>query len=366
MSPPRFIFYSHDDGLGADHLRRNLAIAAAVTDAVEGASVLVVTGGASPVAHGLAPNVDVLTLPAVRSLGNGHYSAQRLAMSGRELRELRTTQIETAVRTFRPDVMLVDTHPAGVREELRPALAALDAAGGHAALGLRDVLDEPLAGAETRFERPFVYGDRRAFDLAEQYGLAEALAARTRYCGFVVGSAAGAPPPFGSKAAGRPLVLATAGVGSHLLAGFVRAARGAAWDGVVATESQPSDADRHALRRSAVEAGVAFHAGTPDVSSWVGLVDALVCTGGYSTVAEAISRGTPTLCVSGTAEELTRARSLARLGLVRALEPERLDPAHLRDEVTRMLAGPRPAPSAELRFDGAHRAARELLELAAS
>jgi predicted glycosyltransferase len=393
MSAPRFIFYSHDEQVGVDSLRRNLAIAAAVTDAAPDASVLLVTGAAETVAHALAPNVDVLTLPGVPSFGTGRHPARRFAMSGPEVGAMRTAQIEAAVRTFRPDVMLVDSHPFGIREELRPALDGLLAHGGRGALGFRDVLGDPATvleewwaggfteGAETYFERLLVYGDRRVLDFVEEYRLPEALAARTRYCGYVVpsegmGGTAGLPPPLAPRPSRRPLVLATAGGGeggAHLLAGFVKAARGAPWYGMVAAEPQLSGSERHALRRIAVEAGVEFHVAAPDISRWLAGADAVVCTGGYGMLTEAISRGIPTLCVpsvSRTREELMRARSLERVGLLQALEPELIDSGILRTTVAGLLAADRPHATGRghptLTFDGAGRAARELLGLVAT
>jgi predicted glycosyltransferase len=389
MSPPRFIIYSHDHAVGSDHLRRSLAIAAAVTEVAPEASVLLVTGDVEPLSDALAANVDVLTLPGVRSLGNGGYSARRLAMSGVELWAMRAAQIEAAVSSFRPHAMLVDTNPLGLRGELRPALESLRSAGGRAALGIGDVLDDPAMAieewptlaldetAEPLFERVLVYGDRRVLDCVEERWLPERVAARARYVGYVVWSGvrrggADLPPALASRPSERPLVLATAEGhedGAHLLATFVQAAHGAAWDGVVAAGRRLSEAHRHALRRDAVEAGVNFYVAAGDISTWFARADALVCMGGYSAVAEAIACGTPTLCVpsvSGTREQLIRARALGRLGLMEVIEPASLDPALLRTRVSELLgAGPsRPGPWAP-RLDGAARTAHELLELAA-
>jgi predicted glycosyltransferase len=388
----RFMLYSHD-GLGLGHVRRNLAIAAALTEAEPEASVLVVTGCTELGEHGLGRNVDVLTVPGLRKLGDGSYSARRLAMSGHDIRALRTAQIEAAVRGFHPDVMLVDKHPLGVREELRPALETLLAAGGRAALGLRDVLDHPatvrrewrasslIATAQEYFERLLVYGDRSVVDFVQEYRLPAPLAVRARYCGYVVHPqatrtlAVDALPSFATRLTHRPTVLATAGGGEDgwaLLETFVQSAAGAPWYGVVVTGPQLSSSERGALRARAEEAGVDFHVSVPGVSSWFPHVDALVCMGGYNTLSEAISCGTPTICVPRVRprrEQLIRARSFAGLGLLRVLEPTRLDSGTLRDEVTRTLADDRRLTArralAVLSFDGARRAAQELLALAA-
>jgi predicted glycosyltransferase len=387
----RFVFYSHD-GVGLGHLRRNLAIAAALTEAEPNASVLLATGCDDLGAHGLAPNVDVLVLPGLRKVGNGRYSARRLPMSGREVRALRSAQLEAAIRSFRPDVVLVDKHPVGVRGELRPALEALRETGGRVVLGLRDILDDAASVAEEwsasgvieemeRYvDRVLIYGDPRVHDLVQEYALPASLASLSRYCGYVVNAepartqAVDALPAFATRLGRRPTVLATAGGGEDgwsLLGAFVRAARDAAWDAVVVCGPQLSAARRHELRALSLESGVEFHVNEPDVGSWFSHVDALVCMGGYNTLCEATSRGTPTLCVPRVRprrEQLIRARAFARLGLLRVAEPDVLTPDLLRREVAGLLGASRrrlaERAHVALGFDGAAAAAAELLALA--
>jgi predicted glycosyltransferase len=387
----RFVFYSHD-GIGLGHLRRNLAIAAALTDAAPKASVLLATGCDDLGAHGLAPNVDVLVLPGLRKVGNGRYSARRLPMSGKEVRALRAAQLETAIRSFRPDVMLVDKHPVGVRGELRPALDVLLESGGRVVLGLRDILDDAASVAkewsaagvieeiERHVDRVLVYGDPRVLDVVEEYGLPPSVADRSRYCGYVVnpepvrGLAVDALPAFATRLDRRPTVLATAGGGEdgwNLLESFVLAAREADWDAAVVCGPQLSARRRHALRALSFESGVEFHVNEPDVASWFSQVDALVCMGGYNTLCEATSRGTPTLCVPRVRprrEQLIRARSFARLGLLRVVEPDLLSPELVGREVAVLLGASRRAlaerAKTTLGFDGAATAAAELLAMA--
>ena len=85
LSAPRFILYSHD-GCGLGHLRRNLAIAAAVTEEAPDASVVLLTGCIELGTEGLAPNVEIVSLPSLRKLGNGRYGARRLPITRAELR----------------------------------------------------------------------------------------------------------------------------------------------------------------------------------------------------------------------------------------------------------------------------------------
>jgi predicted glycosyltransferase len=382
----RYLLYSHD-GLGLGHARRNLAVAEALTDLDPGASVLVATSADAAERLGVPARVDVLKLPGVRKVANGHYTARRLPVAAAEIASIRSAFLETAVRSFRPGVLLADKHPLGVRGELLDALTALDAAGGRAVLGLRDILDEPAtvrrewarhgicATIESHYDYVLVYGDRSILDPVETYEIPESLAARVRFCGYVVGrSGTGVAPGPAPGRRERPRVLATAGGGEdgfRLLSAFAEAAAGQAWDAVVVAGPHASRASCDALRRSTEDAGVAFHQFVPGISEWLDQVDVLVCMGGYNTLAEAVSRGTPVVCVPRVAprtEQLLRARAFARLGLLSLVEPERLGSGVLRAEVAAALRLSRrrlaDRANAVLDFTGAARAARYLTELA--
>jgi predicted glycosyltransferase len=386
MTSPRFILYSHD-GCGLGHLRRNLAIAAAVTGEAPDASVLLLTGCIDLGSHGLGPNADIVALPSLRKLGNARYTARRLPVSGAELRILRAGLITAAVESFRPDVLLIDKHPMGVRGELRPALASLPRWGGKAVLGLRDILDDPatvreewsrdgvIEFTEAHCDRLLVYGTADVFDFIGEYGLPASLARRARWCGYVVHPDAGRRLVLAPEPASRPRVLATAGGGedgSRLLETFVEAARTERWDATVVAGPQAGPENRRALCDLAAGAGVRFHASVADLAELLPHVDVLVSMGGYNTLSEALSLGTPTLCVPRAyprSEQLMRARSFASLGLVRLVEPDRLSPEAVRTEVTALLGADRREIAARahaaLDFGGARNAASALLELAA-
>jgi predicted glycosyltransferase len=388
---PRFLFYSHD-GLGLGHIRRNLAIAHALTASARRASIVLATSAEYADTLGLAANVDLLRIPALRKLGNGHYAARRLPMPAEDVSRLRSDLLASAVRSFEPDVLLVDKHPLGVYGELECALDALAEVGGRAVVGFRDILDEPEAVAAEwaahripeviaeRLERVLVYGDVAVLDPILEYGLPEAVAAKTRFCGYVSTPEAGDHNslqalrgfPFGTPS--RPLVLATAGGGEDgvgLLEAFVDAAAGADWDAIVVAGPQAADGTASSVRHRAVASGTAFRSFVPQLAGWFGVVDALVCMGGYNTLVEAVSRGTPTVCVPRVRprrEQAIRAEAFGRLGLIRNLSPDSLSPSRLRAEVELALTERRDELAGRahcaLDFGGAQRAARNLLEVA--
>jgi predicted glycosyltransferase len=382
---PRFILYSHD-GCGLGHLRRNLAIAAAVTKAAPDASVLLLTGCIELGTQGLAPNVEIVALPALRKLGNGRYDARRLPITRTELRVLRTRIISAAVESYRPDVLLIDKHPMGVGGELCPALERLPAWDGRAVLGLRDILDDPatvrrewrhdgvIEFTEAHCDRLLIYGNPAVFDLVAEYELPASLALRADHTGYVVHPDATPRLTLAPPSGHRPRVLATAGGGEdgrRLLETFAEAARSAQWDAVMVAGPQSSPANQRALRHAAEDAGVEFHASVLDLSDRLLEMDALVSMGGYNTLSEALSLGIPTLCVPRAhprREQLIRACSFASLRLLRMIEPDRLTARRVGAEVAELLGWDRRETARRahesLGFDGAKVAATALLELA--
>jgi predicted glycosyltransferase len=389
LGQPRFILYSHD-GLGLGHVRRNIAIAAAIAEQDSRSSILIVTGCPEADRLGLPPNADVLRLPSLRKLGNTRYSPRRLPMTGARLQRLRAAEIAATVESLDPDVMLADRHPLGIGDELRPALEGLRQAGGAAALGLRDVLDDPAsiqveleaegwADAVARYyDLVLVYGSASILDQTEAYGFPPAVSERMVYTGYVVHPAALGGASVDSLPAGvreprpRPLVLATAGGGEdggRLYRAFVDAAAGAPWDGVVVTGPDLPGADAQLLRLQAREVGVDVYRFADNLPAWFDAVDALVCMGGYNTLCEAALRDLSTVCVPRVfprTEQLIRARLFAGAHPLRVLDPAHLDPVRLGSAVAAaLLRAEMPATgNGAFEYDGAGRAAARLLGLA--
>ena len=354
----RFFFYSHD-GLGLGHIRRNLSIARALVSLDPGASVLLATSADEVERFGMPPRVDVLKLPGLRKLENERYASRRLPVTWGEVRSLRASLLETAVEGFRPDVLLADKHPLGVGRELEPALLEAREGGTRTVIGFRDILDAPaVVRAEWSkhrlfeqiprlYDRVLVYGQPDVFDARREYGFPDELVALTRFCGYVVAPTAAAtaphaegPPPLRRE---RPRVLASTGGGEdgfELLSTFIEAAAEANWDAEVVSGPQCGPQQLRRLRASAAGAGVTVRRFAPGLASELRSLDALVCMGGYNTLAEAVASEVPIVCVPRVEprqEQLVRARAFARRGLLRLVEPGRVESGMLRSEVEAAL-----------------------------
>jgi predicted glycosyltransferase len=386
-SGPRFILYSHD-GFGLGHFRRNLVLSLALTELSPSASILLACGADGVEAFPVPTHVDLLRLPGLRKIANGGYASRRLSLGPSELVSLRAGLLATAVEYFRPHVLLADKHPLGIDGELLPALQLLQQNGGHAALGLRDVLDEPNdAAREWRSADPsgrvaefhdlvLVYGTRAMLNPLTPGLLPAAMARRIRFCGYVVGQlpASTSPPLDLPRDDQRPLVLASTGGGEDglpILEAFMEASRGAPWRGAIVAGPQIEPGPWAQLEARAAEAGVLAYRSVRQVQRWFAYADALVCMGGYNTLLEAVSSGTPSVCVPRTEprrEQLIRARAFAAKGLLRVVEPDNLTGRRLAAEIRSALETPRMALAERVRaaldLGGARRAAEFLLELA--
>ena len=391
---PRVFLYSHDT-FGLGHLRRNLAIATALLDRPAPFAVTLLTG--SPVIDSwkLPRGLRTQPLPPVVKTGAETYAARGSDLPFGLVKGYREALILKLVLRHRPEVLLVDHAPAGMNGELLATLALIrrEIPETRCVLGLRDILDSPEAVAKTWREQDIhgvldhayddilVYGSRRLFDVAEAYGLSAKAAAKLRYCGHVVARAAvagghgdGAPVCWNtSRAAGRPVVLVTAGGGGDgfalmegYLAALARLPAGLVHSAIV-TGPLMAGEEAAALRAAASRrSDVELIERTTDLVPSIAAADAVVAMAGYNTSAELVACGTRAILVpraAPRAEQRLRAEMLHRLGLAVHVPPgDGLD-ERLALALPALLAGPRPQPAAAgLDLGGAARVAEFLGE----
>lgn len=383
----RFLFYSHD-GMGLGHTRRHIAIARALVGMAPDCSILIATGADEVNRLGLPEEVEILKLPGLRKLANDQYSSRRLRISTEEIRSLRSELLLTTVKSFRPSVVLVDKHPFGAKGEFRAGLQAARSIGASTVLGFRDILDESatvrqewepyemVKRIEDNFDQLLIYGDRVIFDPISEYNFSAAVAARTFFCGYVVNPAR--EHVVDSRLAAvlqnrsKPIVVATPGGGEDgflLLEQFLAASTNAKWQGVVVAGPMIPEAKLEILQNLSAAAQVPLFTFVSNLSGLFPSLDALVCMGGYNTLAESVSCGVPTICVPRVfprTEQLIRAKAFERLGLVRTIHPENLSPEKLDEEIQLALTRPTTVikPGTLLNFNGAEQAAQTLLNLA--
>jgi predicted glycosyltransferase len=383
--PAGVMFYSHDTyGLG--HLRRTLTLARFLPAARPLRSQLIVTG--SPLAHRfqLPPRTDYVKLPSVLKKGVERYEPRYLRVPFADVRDLRADMLLSAARHVRPEVLIVDNVPGGLKGELLPTLRHLKEHDCRLVLGLRDVIDEPdwvrrsweRSGSyellDELYDLILVYGRRDVYDVAAEYGFSPEAEAKTRYVGYLEREEPTRRPQevrAELELVTDRLVLVMAGGGGDghdLLRAVVEASRGNGAGPpydllLLGGPLMPPEDRARVLALAADDASIRYLDFVDDVASYVAAADAIVSMGGYNSVCELLSAGKSAVVVpriEPRREQLIRAEALSRWGVLRFLHPEELTAPRVSAEIDHLLAHPR---ARRMPLDGLPAAAAAIEEL---
>jgi predicted glycosyltransferase len=340
------VLYSHDTyGLG--HLRRNVAIAHALRERDRALNIVLLSGSSVAEWLPMPAGVAVVQLPSVLKVGPDEYRPVEPSRSLRRLRAQRRDLIASTLLRVRPDLVLVDHAPLGMKGELALALtlARTCLPATRVVLGLRDILDDPAVvrrvwreqgvyeALELFYDQILVYGSQALFDVVAEYEFPQAVRGRTRFTGYIAKDVSletplGQHEAWTSIAPGACRVLVMGGGGGDAEALFSLFLR--AWPAVrsevrahalLVTGPLMDDAVRRMVVQVAGEAaGVTVSAFSPSMLGLIARANLVVSMGGYNSLTEVVAAGKPLVCcprVSPRTEQLMRAQILERLGLAR-------------------------------------------------
>jgi predicted glycosyltransferase len=344
-------------------MRRNLAIATHLLQRNRPFAARLLTGSPVATSWPMPAGLEVYPLPPVIKAGAEEYAARDQTFTFAAVRARREALILQSVVDYQPDTFLVDHAPAGMKGELLKALTFIRTTMPHTrtVLGLRDILDSPKVVCnlwrdegiydllDTAYDQILIYGNRELFDAVREYELPPAVAAKTRYCGYIVEA------PNGSDVAGsrsaRPTILVTTGGGGDgfpLMKAYLHALsatpNGAA-ESVLVTGPLMDPEQRCALATLA--------AGRPDVqiishstelTELIRRAALVVSMAGYNTTAEILAAKKPSILVpraAPRAEQRLRATLIGALGLAWIVQPDEDLNVRLRELVAGALDGQR-------------------------
>src|SRR5690606_2384280 len=138
----RVLMYSHDT-FGLGHLRRCRTIAHALVEDYRGLNVLIISGSPIAGAFDYRARVDFVKIPSVIKLRNGEYTSLEKHIDLQDTLKMRQSIIRSTAETCRPDIVIVDKEPLGLRGEVEDTLSYLTTHGTTLVLGLREVMDAP-------------------------------------------------------------------------------------------------------------------------------------------------------------------------------------------------------------------------------
>ncbi len=382
----RVLMYSHDTyGLG--HLTRTVRIARAIRERHPQTSVLILSG--SPVApyFQLPPGADLVKLPSVVKSGPQEYRARELGIRFSQIKKLRRDLILGTAEAFRPHVFMVDNVPLGMKGEVLPTLRALHTMRPrpYLVLNLRDILDDPLVIREqwrrdgsgdllhSHYDRIFVLGDRSVWDSVAAYGLPED---KTSHVGYAAPSPRHLPPGQ-RRGAGPARILLSAGGGgdgaefltaatealAQLLRGWLRD-RSAEVQVEVVTGPLMDHEERRSVARLCAGIRAGFHEFVPDLPRRMSGADLTIAMAGYNTCCEIFSHARSALVLPRTyprMEQSIRARLLEERGILRSIDPTRLDATSVAAAIQEAIERPAGISAARLpAIDGLDRLAEML------
>ena len=373
--------------VGFGHIRRNASIAQALRNsALEPAIVMIAEArqaGVLPMPEG----VDSVTLPALRKEANGGVSPRYLEVSNQELIALRSKVISSAIKKFKPDVLIVDHLPRGAGHELDRTLGRLRRHGdARCVLGLRDVLQDPntvhstwakqanLDTIRDYYDAVWIYGDPAVYDPVREYDLFDQVAEKVHYTGYLDQrprlqfAGARAAHLLGGLPQGRLVVCLVGGGhdGAALAEAFVQAELPASTTGVVVTGPYMPGKTLQRLRQSAQQrSGLEVLEFVAEPAPLIQRADRVIAMGGYNTLCEVLSFEKHALIVPRVdpkPEQWIRAERMRQLGLIDLLHPDKLSPRALTDWLAREL-GPPPPGRSRVDFSGLNRIPDLLAEL---
>lgn len=379
----RVLFYCQSL-LGIGHFIRSRELLAALREF----EVCFLYGGEVVPGFDLPAGVEVIYLPALRS----DTSFQHLYVidgqeSLAEVKARRKELVRSVFDRFRPDILLIELFPFGRKKfnfELLPLLAHARATRPEIKIvcSLRDILvhraDQERYEADVcavmnqYFDLLLVHADPRLQRLEETFGSVAQLACPLRYTGYV------AQPPRGDAFAStqtEPLILVSIGggrVGHELIECALAAESQLSFPHrmhVLTGPHIPAEAFARLQQLAAGHAHVTLEHHTTQFMHWLRQAALSVSMAGYNTCMDILSAHARALVYPFTEhdndEQTWRARKLEQFGYVRMLEPARLTPEYLREEIVRAFAEPPPVPTVSLDLQGAQRTAELLVALLA-
>jgi predicted glycosyltransferase len=361
----KLLVYSHD-AFGLGNIRRMLAICEHLLNKIDNLSILLISG--SPMLHGfrLPKGLDYIKLPCLNRGSTGNVKVKYLGCDLNETVKLRSDIILSAVVNYQPDLFLIDKKPYGLKNELTATLRYLQTTLPQTKLVLllRDILDSPdttisdwqkngyYDAVEEFYDLVLVVGTPKVFDTVAEYQFPAGVIRKVRYCGYIHRS-----PGLTSRTWIRQnlqvlpqekLVLVTPGGGEdgyHLIKTYLYGldlipAEYKVKSLIVCGPEMPEDEKREMAGVARSYPQVQIQEFTDDLISYVGAADAIVSMSGYNTICEILSLKKSAIIVpriKPSQEQLIRAERMARLGLVKTLHPDNLNPKTLMLEVLSQL-----------------------------
>lgn len=360
------LMYSHDTyGLG--HIRRTMAIAEQLRQ--DNTNILILTG--SPIAGRLTfpKYVDYVRVPGMIKKANDEYFPLTIRIDPQQAMEIRQSIIMATVKTFLPDLFIVDKEPQGLKREVMPALEWIKQSlpDTKTVLGLRDIMDDAesvkrdwtkkniYTTIEELYSEVWIYGKQNVYDPVSEYDIPETIGKKVHFTGYIPRKV---PNENVSEALrlqlnvmkNENLVTVTTGGGGdgfHVLDSYLKMLEKMKaqnilppFQTVMVTGPFLSSKDKDYILSRAEELGVQAYDFFPDMETLIAASDIVVCMGGYNTLCEIISSKTMSLVIpreTPRKEQCIRALAFNKKDLIEFIPWSQLTEINLEDKIIGML-----------------------------
>jgi predicted glycosyltransferase len=382
----RLMVYSHD-AFGLGNIRRMLEICQFLLKSFPQLSILLMSGSPMLQSFRLPERLDYIKLPCLNRGESGELASKYLPMDAADTLKLRAELLLTATLNFKPDLVLVDKKPNGLKGELTDVLQYLQTylPQTKLVLLLRDILDAPESTTrewqqhdyytiiEQSYDQVLVVGRPEVFDPCQSYQFPAAVTHKVHFCGYIRKQPGErSPAQVRQTLALQPqdrLVVVTPGGGEDgyplveaYLQGLANLDRPDFFSLVITGPEMPVEKRETLIALAAQVARVQVIEFTHDLMSDIAAADLVVCMSGYNTITEVLSLGKRAITVPRTKpgqEQLIRAERLAQLGLLKMLHPQDLTPSGLIQAVSAELQR-EPVPGAGLDLAGLPKIAEQI------
>ena len=384
------LMYSHDTyGLG--HIRRSMAIASHLLG--PRVNILILTG--SPIA-GRFPfpeQIDFVRIPGMIKRTNEEYLPLSIKINARHALDIRKNIITATVKTFQPQLFIVDKEPLGLKREVLPALQWLkrNRPGTRTILGLRDIMDDAETTRqewrqkgvyeilEELYSEIWIYGNREMYDPVREYAIAEGVSRKVVFTGYIprkVPSAENVQSIRKEHGLGEEdkLVVVTTGGGGDgyaVMDAYLRMLEISPgmppFKSILITGPFMPKSERKNTYKRSRKLGVRMYHFYRQMEKIFAAADVVVSMGGYNTLSEILNQGTVSLVIpreTPRREQLIRAQTFKRRNLTDFIPWNELSPERLRDRLLGLLENPAPYREAiaGFRFTGIETMQQRILE----
>jgi predicted glycosyltransferase len=348
-----------------------LAICEHLLNRIPNLSILVISG--SPALHRLRipQGLDYIKLPCLERDISGQVNPKYLNQTLAPVVNLRSSIIKTTIMDFKPDLLLVDKKPYGLKGELKATLNELkqNCFPTKVVLLLRDIIDSPevtikhwqengfYEAVDHFYDQVLVVGSPKIFDLTQEYQFPQSVSEKVKFCGYIYKQA---QPELAailrqelSVKPDESLILITPGGGAdgyHLVNNYIQSIEKlpSPWKdkvkSLIISGPEMPQIQIKALKdavRLLPQVQILEFADQPE--NYMQAADLIISMGGYNTLTEILSLGKPAVVIpriKPVKEQLIRAEAMAKLGLFKLIHPDNLTPENLNSAIVEQLENP--------------------------